>query len=409
MIRSSAQGQASAGLHPAWIVVLAGVSAALHVGKLPPALPVLQQDLGITLVQAGFLLSLVQLASMALGIGAGLAGDSIGLRRSVLIGLWILFCAGVAGGFAQDAVTLLLLRAAEGVGFLMTTVPAPSLIRRVVERGSLTKMLSVWSAFMPFGTAMAFLLGPLVLHGVGWHGWWWLTAGLSGAMALWVQARVPADGRPSKPGSGGHGLAWPARLTETLRSPGPWLIALTFAAYSCQWLGVIGFLPSFYAQSGWTGALGAAMSALVAAVNMFGNVAAGRLLHRGVPAVYLLWAGFGAMAAGAVLAFSVATEGTPVVRYLGALLFSSVGGLIPGTLFGLVAPMAPNERTISTTVGWMMQWSAAGQLVGPPAVAWLASRVGGWQWTWAATSGCCVLGAVLAALIARRLSAPANA
>ena len=29
----------------AWIVILAGVSAALHVGKLPPALPVLQGEL----------------------------------------------------------------------------------------------------------------------------------------------------------------------------------------------------------------------------------------------------------------------------------------------------------------------------------------------------------------------------
>ena len=46
----------------AWIVLAAGVSAALHVGKLPPAIGALQASLGITLVQAGFLLSLVQLA-----------------------------------------------------------------------------------------------------------------------------------------------------------------------------------------------------------------------------------------------------------------------------------------------------------------------------------------------------------
>ena len=45
---------------PALLVVLGGVSAALHVGKLAPALPVLAQSLGVTLVQAGFLLSLVQ-------------------------------------------------------------------------------------------------------------------------------------------------------------------------------------------------------------------------------------------------------------------------------------------------------------------------------------------------------------
>ena len=48
----------------AWIVLAAGVSAALHVGKLPPAIGALQASLGITLVQAGFLLSLVQLAAV---------------------------------------------------------------------------------------------------------------------------------------------------------------------------------------------------------------------------------------------------------------------------------------------------------------------------------------------------------
>ena len=55
-------------LDPALLVVLGGVSAALHVGKLPPALPVLQQALGVTLLEAGFLLSLVQLAGMSLGL-----------------------------------------------------------------------------------------------------------------------------------------------------------------------------------------------------------------------------------------------------------------------------------------------------------------------------------------------------
>ena len=42
-------------LPPAWLVVLSGVVIAMHVGKMPPAIPVLQQALGVTLVQAGFL------------------------------------------------------------------------------------------------------------------------------------------------------------------------------------------------------------------------------------------------------------------------------------------------------------------------------------------------------------------
>ena len=59
-------------LSPDLIVILSGVTAALYVGKLPPALPVLRDALGITLLQAGFLLSLVQLAGMTLGLAVGL-------------------------------------------------------------------------------------------------------------------------------------------------------------------------------------------------------------------------------------------------------------------------------------------------------------------------------------------------
>ena len=387
--------------HAPWIVILAGVSAALHVGKLPPAIPALQADLGVTLVQAGFLLSLVQLASMALGIVAGLLAEGIGLRRGMLAGLGLLTLAGTAGGWAHGAATLLALRAVEGVGVLLVTVPAPSLVRRTVAPAAPTRMLGVWGSFMPFGTAVALLIGPLVMAGFGWPAWWWLTAAFSLGMALWVAARVPSD-PPRAKNAAADAAPWRQRLAQTLRAPGPWLGALIFGVYSAQWLAVIGFLPSLYQQSGWGGARGAVLTALVAAVNMVGNIAAGRLLARGVRPQALLWAGFGAMALGGFLAFGAATADRALLRYAGALLFSCVGGLIPGTLFALAPTLAPGERSISTTVGWMQQWSAVGQVSGPPLVAWVASQAGGWQFTWVVTGACCVAGALLAALIGRQ-------
>ena len=71
-------------------------------------------------------------------------------------------------------------------------------------------------------------------------------------------------------------------------------------------------------------------------------------------------------------------------------------------LFGLAPRVAPGEGTIATTVGWIQQWSAIGQMSGPPVVAWVASRVGGWDWTWAVTGACCAVGAVLAVALQRR-------
>jgi CP family cyanate transporter-like MFS transporter len=405
-------GGGRSGIDPALIVILGGVSAALHVGKLPAALPALQAAMSISLVQAGFLLSLVQLAGMTLGLAVGLAADGLGLRRSMLAGLLILAAAGALGGWAQDAASLLCLRAVEGFGVLLASMPAPSLIRRLVQPQRLAAMLGLWGAYMPLGTSLALLTGPLVIGLAGWHGWWWLIAGLSLVAAVLLLLSVPPDEplrlKPrttslAAPATNELGYSWQQRLRQTLSSRGPWLIALSFAVYSGQWLAVVGFLPSICAQAGLSGTLTGVLTALAAAVNMIGNIASGRLLQRGAQPQSLLYGGFAAMGIGALLAYA-AVGGVglpPVLRYAAVLMFSMLGGLIPGTLFSLAVRLAPNDRTVSTTVGWMQQCSAFGQFIGPPLVAWVASRVGGWEWTWTVTGTCSVAGIFLARAIGR--------
>jgi MFS family permease len=81
------------------------------------------------------------------------------------------------------------------------------------------------------------------------------------------------------------------------------------------------------------------------------------------------------------------------------LLFSMVGGLIPGTLFFLAVRLAPSANTVSTAVGWMQQWAALGQFAGPPLVAWVAASAGGWHWTWAVSGVCALLGMALASQV----------
>jgi MFS family permease len=389
--------------NPALVVVLAGVSVALHIGKLPPALPVLRDSLHISLVQAGFLLSLVQLAGMTLGLVIGAAADSLGPRRTMLVGLVILSMASLFGGFATTPEALLALRAAEGVGFLLGSLPAPGLIRTLVPPARLSAMLGLWSAYMPFGTAAALLAGPVFIAWTGWPGWWWLLGGLSLAMAgaLWVA--VPADAART----GTAPAAARARILRTVRSRGPWLASLGFTVYSAQWLAVIGFLPTIYAQAGLATGYAAVATAFAAAVNMVGNILSGRLLQRGLPAPLLMQCGYAAMGLGAALAFAPWGSGEAahaLVRYAGVLLFSAVGGLVPGTLFSLAVRVAPDEGTVSTTVGWMQQWSAFGQFAGPPLVAWTAARAGGWHVMWWVTGACALAGMCIAAAMARFLA-----
>lgn len=392
-------------LHPASLVIAAGVVAALHVGKLPPALPALQQVLGVSLVQAGFLLALFQLAGMTLGLPAGLLIQRYGPRRSMLAGLLLLSLASALGGAAQGTVGLLASRVFEGLGFLFVVLPAPGLLRTLVVPGRLSRALGAWGAYMPLGAALALLVGPWVMAQAdlawGWRIWWWALSALSALLAAGVYRSVPAD--PSAPPAAASPLSSRsaalspgglALLRLTLRSRGVWLVALCFSMYSGQWLAVVGFLPSIYTQAGLASGATAWLTALAAAVNIIGNLAAGRLLHLRVPPLALLVAGFTAMGGGALLAFGV--DASPWLRYLAVLAFSMLGGLIPGTLFSLAVRLAPSTATVPAAVGWMQQWSSFGQFCGPPLVAWVAGHAGHWQLTWTVTGACALAGMGLA-------------
>ena len=377
------------------LVIAAGVCAAIHVGKLPPALPALRESLDISLVQAGFLISLVQLAGMGLGLAVGLAADGLGLRRVMVAGLTLLSAASVAGGFVTDVRVLLALRAIEGLGFLMAVMPGPSLVRRHVPPAQIDTRMGAWGAYMPLGTALALLVGPPWIAALGWPSWWWLGAALSAALAMAVWTGLPPDPPPAAQASGD----WHARLGQTLRARGPWMLALAFAVYSAQWLSVVGFLPSIYAQAGISPVWSGLATALAAGINMAGNIGAGRLMQRGVAPQRLLQVGYAAMGGASVLMFvPLWPAGTLAVLgpYAAVLLFSALGGLIPGTLFALAVRVSPGPATVSTTVGWMQQWSALGQFAGPPLVAWVATRAGGWSFSWSVMVLCGAAGLLLA-------------
>lgn len=381
------------------MVVAVGVCCALHVGKLPVAIPALRDSLGLSLLQAGFLLSLVQLAGMTLGLIVGLSADRLGPRRVMLAGLLLLALGSALGAWAPDVSVLLGTRVLEGLGFLLAVLPAPGLLRQHVHHPhTLSRALGWWGAYMPLGTALALLLGAPLLSVVGWR-WVWLGLAVLTLMAAALLAlRVPSDGvvsmgvgdraQPRRP------TPWWPRLRQTLGASGPWMVALAFFLYSGQWLAVVGFLPTIYSQAGYSGHTVGLLTALAAGINMLGNIGAGRWMSRGTRPGVVLSLGYFAMALGAVVAFGAV--GHPVWQYLAVLLFSGVGGLIPGTLFGLAVVLAPGKDTVSTTVGWMQQFSSLGQFLGPPVVAWLAMRAGGWQWTWVVTGACSLLGVVLA-------------
>lgn len=368
--------------------------AALHIGKMPVAIPVLRDALDISLLDAGFLLSLVQFAGMSVGVFLGLFCDRIGYRRSVISGQLLLALSGLGGALSAQADMLMVLRAFEGLGFFLVVLPSPALLRQLVPPSGLTPILGWWGTHMGTGAAVAILFGPVLIDQLSWQGFWLVLTGISGLMAWALWRYVPA-GSPTPASAHPPSSSW-SRLLLTLQRAGPWRCALAFAFYSSQWLAVIGFLPAIYSQAGLSSGVAGLLTAFACWVNITGSLVAGKWLQRGVPARRLLVMGYLTMATTTFLTFSTLTQDWPVLRFIAVVLFSAVGGMIPGTLFSLAVKVAPTTQTIATTVGWMLQCSAAGQFFGPPVVAWMAAQVGGWHLTWLATGLASLLGIAMA-------------
>lgn len=379
----------------AWLAMLAGVVAAAHVGKLPPAIPAIKNQMGFALDEVGLLLGIVQFAGMFLGMLLGLGAGRIGLRRALILGLTLQTVAGLVAAGSVHLWQLMLLRALEGLGFLFVSLTAPSIIRRSLSPEELPFMMGVWGAYVPFGMALAMLIGPAVVMHYSWEILWWVVSACSGVVALGIfMLALPDEVYASETFSD-----WRTRLSATVRTPIAWLLGATFMVYSAQWMTVTGFMPLLLIEElGFQDVQLGVLSALVLAMNIVGNIAAGYCIQHGVRARLLLWLGFSALAVATFFVFAEVGQGA-WGHYAGMLAFSAFGGLIPGALFVLLPRVTPQSVLIPTTLGLMMQGSATGQLMGPAVVGSFAMIMQGWQYTWWVTGVLCALGVVFATLL----------
>jgi len=380
-----------------FLALFAGIFGAFQNGKMPASLPTLSADLGLSLVQAGWAVSLLYAVACALGLVAGALADMLGARRIIAAGLFITGLASAAGGFATGAGGLLAARFLEGLGVTAVFVAAPAVILRAASLKDQRFAFGIWSGYMPAGTSFMILITPLALGVVGWRGLWWLNAGLiAGFAALFFAAtrRLP------DPRAEAHRLTrFKSDLGAVLGARGPWLLALCFATYTANFLCVASFLPTLLIETGGFTQLWAGMATgLVVAANVAGNLLGGWLLQRGAARGLLI--GIAAAAMGAMCLVIYATDLGAAWKIGAAAIYSLVGGLLPVSVLGGAPAHAPSTAQIGTTNGLILQWGNAGQLAAPPVFAALASA-GGWGLAAWLTFGLGAAGVVFAIAIAR--------
>ena len=355
------------------VMIASGIAAALHVGKVPPAIPALRDELGLGLVAAGWVASIFSLIGATLGIASGLAADRLGARRVLAAGLVFLIAGSVCGAAVDSSTALLATRVLSGLGLVTVAVAAPGIIVAAAPPRDHGLALGAWSIYMPAGMAIAMLSAPLVLPGFGWRGLWLMHAALTAIVLVIVLAATRGASCSAGP---------PRRISaDALRRPGPWLLAAAFGCYTVQFFAVTTWMPTFLVEShGSTREIAALAGAFVVAANIIGCLAGAWLLHRDVARWKLLAVTYLVMTPCAAGAFSAALP--PALTVALAAIFSAVGGLLPAAILAGTAVHAPSREHIATVNGFVVQGSHVGVLVGPPVFAMFVATLGSWEQGW---------------------------
>ncbi len=378
-----------------WIAFLAGCVAAFQIGKTFASLALIIDELSLSLVQAGLILSLFSLIAAIAGAGFGLLADRVGHLRMALVGLALSAAGSFIGAQVSSLEFLLLSRLLEGFGFILTIVALPSLISRSASEQDRPLAMGLWGAFMPAGIGMSMLITPLL---VDWHGWRGLWNDVGTMMLIWGAVLYFAFRRSAAPpGLQLNAVDFIAKLLRT----GPLLVVAGFVCYSSLYQSLTAFLPTMLV-TGYDVPLAQAahFGAIVVVGNIIGNVSAGWLIGRGFAAWKLLTVSFVMMGLCAMLVFASITE--PAFKVAAGFLFSAFGGMFPGTAFVLAARYSPSPAQMALMAGFMLQGAGIGQTIGPLMVSSVVEIANDWNYANLVVAAMAAIGLASALLLRRR-------
>ncbi len=388
-----------------WPAVLAataaGFAVALNVGKVPVALPLLREELGLSLVQAGWVSSMLTTVAVFCAAAVGMWVGQVGALRMVLGGLLLCGAASLASAVAGSGwLTLITSRFLEGLGFMVVVVSCPALITTATGARQRRFALGLWSSYMPAGAGLAMASAPWLLPRTGWRGLW-----LATALALWVAAAALWTQRRHY---GPAPKPWTARSTpflapvkEALSQALPWLLALAFGVWATQHFALIVWLPTYLQEQRGLGGTSVALltsAMLVACVP--GNLLGGWLVQRGWPRGLLIAA---AQVCTGLGAWVYSSEGlTDGLRYAACVAVSFLGGVIPAAVMSSSSVLARSPQQVGTLQGLFTQGAQLGQFVGTPLIAAAVAASGHWSSALWVTAPAAVLGTGLG-LLSHRL------
>ena len=368
--------------------VLALIMAAqtvANVGPLgiPSIAPLIRDDLGLSVTQAGSFLSAYYVGPVLMSLPAGWLADRWGVRGAMILGQVLialgLGAAAVAPSFSFIVVILVLAGAGYGV-LNPTTTKAGMAWFPPRQRATVVGLKQVG---LPFGGAVgAFVMPPLAIA-FGWRAAVGVSAAVVGGLALatWVLYRdlpEPESSRSAAPPPAGF---WAVMANRDL-----WLVGVSTLIFAGVQTVFLAFLVLYLHEAVDIAVLVAAKYLVAAQCSgAVGRIGFGLLSDRifgGRRRIVLAIAGLGSIACALVL--STTGSGAGPGRLVPLAICIGVFGVgWNGVQHTLMAELA-GTRAAGTAVGLGLAISSLGVTACPPIFGLVVERLGGFAGAWGA-------------------------
>jgi MFS family permease len=236
------------------LVVLTAINLLNYLDRYVPAAlseSLRHSTLGISDTQFGLLISGFIIVYMFTAPVFGALGDTRSRPRLIALGVLLWSVATVAGGLAWSFASLLVARAAVGIGEAAYGTIAPTLISDYFPRSVRGRIFSVFFAAIPIGSALGYIVsGQIDVH-FGWRNAFFV-AGAPGVVLAFLALRLydpPRGVHDPKPAAAPiAATAWEGMRIAygVLRRNRPYVLTvLGYAAYTFALGGMAAFMPKF--------------------------------------------------------------------------------------------------------------------------------------------------------------------
>ena len=368
-------------------------SFGMTAATIAPLVAPILKDLDMTYSQMGLVLGAWQLVYIGTASPLGALVDRLGVRRSLGIGIIIIWVSLVARGLSVDFYTLFLAVALFGVGGPIISTGAPKVVSLWFEGNQRNIAAGIYTTGPLAGTALA--LGTAASFVLPLTGSWRGISLVYGVVVLavltawWMFARdAPGSVGNQQPGADGP-IPTRTVITELLRLRNMQLIlVLAIAAFLLNH-GLNNWLPTLLQESGMTLSQAGSWTAAATAVGALGLLVIPPLAKRGSRALTM----------GILLAVAAST--TVGLAYLsgpsliGVLVMSNIvrGPMMPIATLILMETPGIGPRRMGAAAGLFFAAAEIGGFGGPFLMGLLRDATG------SLVTGMLILAGVAAALI----------